>query len=71
MADVLKFSGNTTLPISADSILEDAKGWGMTKCLVLGWQDGKFIFGGTHCEVGENLLMLEVARTKLIEMAHA
>jgi hypothetical protein len=71
MPDTLKFTGNTTLPISAESLLEDAKGWEMDKCLVLGWKDGEFVFGGTHCQVGENLLLLEVARTKLIEVANA
>lgn len=71
MADVLKFSGETTLPETAESVLDNAKAWGMTKCIVIGWKDGKdFVFGGTHCEVGENLLLLEMARTKLIEVVN-
>lgn len=70
MADILEFTGNTVLPEDPSILLEKAKLWGMKEVLVLGFvEDGSLTFGGSHCEIAPLILMLELAKKKLLASA--
>jgi len=63
MSEVVSFTGVTRLPEAPETILEKAKAWKMTRCLVIGWnENGEFVYGGSHCEMAENVLLLEIAK---------
>lgn len=68
MAEILKYEGLTTLSEPAESVLEKAKGWGMDRCVIIGYrQDGSLAFGGNHAEAPEILMLLELAKKWLLE----
>lgn len=68
MGEVLKFRGITTVDEPPESILEKAKGWGMTQCVVLGFDEHAGLkFGGSLSDAGQIMLMLEAARLELIK----
>lgn len=70
MAEVLKFSGITRIPDDPVVALEKAKAWGLERVVIAGWsKDGEFIFGGSHSEISDTLLILEIARKRLMEAA--
>lgn len=63
MAEIVKFTGLTYLPAKPKDILQQAKKWEMQKCIVIGFDEGSNLkFGGTTCELGEILAMLELAK---------
>jgi hypothetical protein len=67
MADILHFTGNTILPADPIEILEKAKAWGLERVVVLGWKEGgEFMFGGSHSEVAEANLLLDLGKRALI-----
>jgi len=63
MAEIVKFTGCTYLPAKPKDILQQAKKWGMDSCIVIGFDgEANLKFGGTTCELGEILEMLELAK---------
>lgn len=70
MADIIAFSGETRLPDDPAIALEKAKDWGLERVVICGWaQDGKFHMGGSHSEIGEAALLLDIAKKKLVDIA--
>ena len=68
MADIIKMGGLTFAPESPESVLEKAKGWGMERCIVAGFNErGGLIFGGSFAEAGDIVLLLEMAKKFVIE----
>lgn len=68
MAEFLLFDGLTSLPESPESVLDKAKEWGMEKCIIVGYSpEGRMIFGGSFCEPGEIVLLLELAKKFVID----
>jgi len=67
VGDVVKFAGSTIAPHAPDAILEDAKGKGLKRVLVVGvLSDGELWFSGSHSDTAENLLALERAKKVLL-----
>lgn len=67
-ADVLAFTGSTTADEPAESLLEKAKAWGMTRCLVVGDdENGKLRIGGSISDVAELLFLLKRAERNLLD----
>lgn len=72
MADILPFRGNTIIPDDPVDVMEKAKAWGLSRVVICGTTpEGEFIFGGSHSEIGETLLLLEIARRRLLAEADA
>lgn len=70
MADVLKFTGLTTIPDEPANILELAKDWALARVVICGFTDkGEFVFGGSHSEIAETILLLELAKKRLLAEA--
>lgn len=68
MAEIVKFNGNTILPTTPKSILQQAKSWGMERCLVVGEDaEGNLKFGGSFCDAGDVLMLLELAKKFIID----
>ena len=66
-ADVVSFTGETTLDEPPAGLLEKAKDWGMVRCLVIGThEDGSLAIGGSFSDVGEMLLLLERAKRDVL-----
>ncbi len=66
-AEIIKFTGITSIPESPEITLEKAKHWNMDRCLILGWHtDGQFMIGGSFSEMGEMLILLEKAKQHLM-----
>lgn len=67
-AEILAFTGLTILPDDPKAALEKAKGWGMEKVVIVGLdRRGMLVFGGTHSTAGEALLLLEIAKKRVME----
>lgn len=70
MAEVLRFTGTTILPEPASGVLEKAKDWNLSRVVILGFtENGAFVFGGSHSEIAETVLLLEIAKKRLIAEA--
>lgn len=68
MAEVVRFPGITRIPDDPSVALEKAKYWGMSRVVIVGWDaDGALIFGGSHSELAETMLLLELAKKRLLE----
>lgn len=68
MSDVVKFPGNTTLPSDPATVLEQAKEWGMEHCVIIGMDsEQKLKFGGSTCDAGDILMLLELARKFVVD----
>ena len=68
MAEIIKFSGLTSLPEPPKTLLQKAKKWGMKKCIVIGTDaEGKTIFGGSFSDAAEIVLLLELAKKFVLE----
>lgn len=68
MADVLNFTGLTYAKDDPVAILEKAKGWDMERCVIIGYGEKENLrFGGSFCEAGEILMLLELAKKFIIE----
>lgn len=60
-------TGNTRIPEDPLISLEKAKKWDLEQVVICGWNKNKeFIFGGSHCEISDILLLLEVAKERLL-----
>jgi len=67
-ADIVAFPGPTTADIPADQVLQAAIDHGMEDVIVIGWTtDGDLYAATSGGSVGDNLLLLELARRNLIE----
>lgn len=72
MADIIKFTGNTILPEDPNGVLEKAKSWGLARVIIIGaCESGEFVFGGSHSEIAESILLLEIAKRRLVAEADA
>jgi hypothetical protein len=70
MAEILAFTGITKLPDDPAVALDKAKAWDMERVVICGWtHTGKFVFGGSHSEVGEALLLLEICKRQIMAVA--
>lgn len=70
MADILAFTGDTRIPDSPEDVLEKAKGWGMERVVICGWKpEGGFVIGGSHSEIAEAVLLLEIGKARLLRKA--
>ena len=70
MGEVVKFRGNSILPISPEESLELAKGWGLESVVVIGLTpEGEFKYGGSSCDIPLILLMLAIAQKRMVEEA--
>ena len=68
MADILPMQGITFAPETPESVLEKAKAWGMERCIILGFDEhGGLISGGSFCEAGDIVLLLEMAKKFIVE----
>ncbi len=68
MAEIVKFTGNTLMPTTPKSILTQAKKWEMDRCIIIGeTKGGELKFGGSFCEAGDVLMLLELAKKFIIE----
>lgn len=68
MAEIINFSGNTFADCDATTILEQAKDWEMKKCVVIGFdEDSNLKCGGTTCELGQILELLELAKKFVVD----
>ena len=66
-AEVINFPGDTTLPEPPAATLEKAKGWDLESCVIVGWdRKGDLVLGGSFCETGEILILLEKAKMHLM-----
>ena len=66
MGEVLEFTGDTTIPLPPDQVLDGARGK-LEWVLVIGWQpDGEAYYASSHCEKAELLLAIEKMRFKLL-----
>lgn len=67
MGDILKFTGNTLVDITADELLDAAKTWNMTKCIVVGVdEDDELCFGGSTSDVPMINWLLDLAKQQLL-----
>lgn len=63
MAEIVEFTETTFLPAKPKDILQQAKKWEMESCIVIGFdRDANLKFGGTTCELGQILELLELAK---------
>lgn len=68
MGDMLRFEGMTKVEIPPEELLDAAKSWEMTKCMVLGIDvDGELCFGGSFSDVPLMNLLLDHAKRYVIE----
>ena len=68
MADILRFDGMTFLPESPESVLDKAKEWGMTRCMIVGSnENGDLVFGGSFADAGDMVLLLELAKKFVLD----
>ena len=70
MAEIVKFPGITIIPDDPVEALEKAKSWGMERVVIVGFDvAGSLMFGGSHSELAETLLLLELAKKRLLDEA--
>lgn len=70
MADILRFTGTTINDGLSEDALETAKGWGMERCVIIGFdQDNKLKFGGSTSDIAQIVMLLELAKARIIELA--
>lgn len=71
-AEILPFTGNTTLDIAAERVLEGAHEARLASAVVIGHaENGDFYFASSIADGGDVLWLLEVAKKKLLEMGGA
>ncbi len=65
MADetVIPFPGTTLVRVPPEEMLEQAKNWGMVKCLVIGIDDkDELCFGGSFSDTALINMLLDLAK---------
>lgn len=66
-AEIKQFTGNTLCDLKADDVLEAAKEK-LEEALILGWaEDGDFYLASTTSQIGNMLLLLELAKSALLK----
>lgn len=67
MGDILTFDGITTVEIPVSELLDKAKSWKMTKCLVVGIDmNNELCFGGSFSDTPLINLLLDHAKNQII-----
>lgn len=68
MSKVIDFPGLQYGDTTPETVLEQAKNWGMDRCIIIGFtDDALFKFGGSFSDLGEILILLEFAKKFVIE----
>jgi hypothetical protein len=68
MGDILHFNGIVRADTPVDDVFDKARGWGMTKCVVVGVnEDGELCFGGSTSDVALINLLLDQAKRIILE----
>jgi hypothetical protein len=66
-AEIKKFTGNTTLDLEPDDVLEAAKGK-LEDVMLIGWTpEGDLYLASTTSRTGDMFLLLEMAKSGLID----
>lgn len=69
--NVVRFTGITRLDLPADQILDRAKEANMDDCIIIGTdENGEFFFASNKADGGTVLWWLEMAKTRLFELAY-
>lgn len=69
MSNVIQFPGETCLDCEPELVLDMAKKWGMTQCIIIGFDAaGELQFGGSTSDAGNIMLMLESAKYDFIKI---
>ncbi len=67
---VVPFTGDTTLPIPPERVLQGAIDAQLSQVLVLGWdKDDRLYVAMSHTDLGGLLILLEIAKADLLESA--
>ena len=67
MAEVIKFTGMTTIPEPSEQVLEKAKAWDLETVIVLGTDsNGDLQWGGNFSDVEAINLLLDAAKFELL-----
>ena len=64
MGDVIDFNGTTTEKVPVEKVFEDSKD--CDDVLVIGWKGDDFWCATSNPRYGDNILLLEIARTALM-----
>lgn len=71
-AEVVMFPGITKLDLPPARVLDSAAEAKLSACLVVGWTEaGEFYFSGSMASGPEALWLLELARTRLLNIGEA
>jgi hypothetical protein len=67
MGEVVSLGVQTSLDIPPDKVLQGALDEGMAAAVVIGWdKDDGFYFASSDASVGEVLVLLELAKKRLL-----
>ena len=67
MGDILNFEGLTTVETPPEEVLQAAKSWEMTKCIVIGIDvDNELCFGGSFSDLPLMNLLLDYAKQHIL-----
>jgi hypothetical protein len=67
MGEVIEANFQTSLDIPADKVLQGAVDEGLDTAVVIGWdKDDSFYFASSVGSIGETLLLLELAKKRLL-----
>ena len=70
MTNVIEFEGVTTLDIPPERILKGARDANLADVVIIGYDDdGQFYFASSTAKGPEVLWLMELAKTRLIEIA--
>ena len=69
MGEILKLDVITKVPEPAGPWLEKVKSWDCDQIIAFGWgEDGEFKIGANFSEIGEALLLIELAKKELLDL---
>ncbi len=67
MAEIHRFPGNTILQEPMDNFLTKVPEWNLDRGIVIGLdKEGEFCFGGNFSDTAEIVLLLEIAKHKMV-----
>ena len=66
MSDVIDINTRTKLDIPVDKVLDGSKD--LEVAIVIGWKGEDFYMATSNASIGDNLLLLELARKFTVEM---
>lgn len=68
MAEIVEFTGETTIPEPPEKVLEKAKGWGMEAVMIIGHDvEGNLIWGGSISDSPLINWLLDAAKHELLK----